>query len=65
MENEKDIMMKVREKKRGEEIHIGERRESNKSRITKVPLSAIYTHIAQVQLLRDRETCAIPISQSN
>ena len=37
-------MILIKEKARGEERHIGERRESRKSRITKVPLWAIYTH---------------------
>ena len=37
-------MIFIKENKRGEESHIGERRESRKSRITKVQLWAIYTH---------------------
>ena len=41
--NEKEIMILIEEKKRGEERHIRERRESRKSRITKVPLSVVYT----------------------
>ena len=37
-------MVLIKEKKKGEERDIGERRESSKSRITKVSLWAIYTH---------------------
>ena len=44
VENGKEIMILIKEKKRGEERHIGERRESSKSRITKIPLWAMYTH---------------------
>ena len=40
----KEIMILIKENKRGEERHIGERRESRKSRITKVTLWAICTH---------------------
>ena len=39
MENENEIMILIKEEKREEESrHIGERRESIKSRIRKVPL---------------------------
>ena len=44
MENRKEIMILIKEKKREKEGHIGERRESNKSRINKVSLWPIYTH---------------------
>ena len=37
-------MMLIKEKKTAEERHIGKRRESSKTRITKVPLWAICTH---------------------
>ena len=44
MKREKEIVILIKEKKRGEERYIGERRESSKSRVTKVPLWAIYIH---------------------
>ena len=36
MKNESETMILIKEKKRGEERHIGERRESRKFRIIKV-----------------------------
>ena len=44
IKNENEIMISVKENKGGKEIHIGERGESSKSRIAKVPFWAIYTH---------------------
>ena len=38
-------MILIKEKKRGEKRHIGEMRERIKSRITKVPLWAIYDEV--------------------
>ena len=44
MESEHETMILTKKKKRGEERHIGERRESKKSRIIKVTLCLIETH---------------------
>ena len=49
-------MILIKKKKRGEERYIGERRESRKSRITKVQLSARYTHTPpQAEALRSNK----------
>ena len=54
MKNE--TMILIKEKKRGEERHIGERREIEKSRIIKVPLWLIYTHTSpQVEAWRSNK----------